>query len=73
MKVGQNVPKTLVDLCRRDTRVVEVCNEGGCNTDTVNDYWLTLADGWEWSGCGSVHESTVEDCRKALKDVKHPD
>jgi len=71
VKIGQHIPKTLIDLCRKDGRVTEIYNEGRTgNTDTLNDYWLTLADGWEWCDIGNVHESTVADCRAALKAVR---
>lgn len=68
MKIGSNIPKTLITLCKQDGRVTEVCNEGE-DDNRPNNYWLTLVEGWHWCQCGSVHEHTIADCRQALKDV----
>lgn len=70
MKIGNNIPKTLIDICKKDGRVLEITNEGrNGNTDTLNDYWLYLKDGWNWCDCSSVHETTVADCKEALQAV----
>jgi len=70
MEIDGKVPKTLVRLCQKDGRVKEVRNEGINNvTNTRNDYWLELKDGYNWEGCGSIHEPTIATCREALQAV----
>jgi len=70
MKIGNKVPKSLIEACKRDGRITEICNEDEWDGEHQNQYWLTLADGWNWAGCGSIHECTVKDCINAMKCIE---
>ena len=31
--------------------------------------WIYLQDGWNWDGCNSIHEDTISECIRCLKNV----
>ncbi len=70
MSVGQNVPKSLVRLCQKDGRVAEITNEEWSDGDHLNNYWLTLKDGWNWNDCSSIHENNVKNCKAEMKRIR---
>lgn len=74
------IPKGLLDSCNRVNKrigclaVYQIGNEpeNACD-DYRNDYWIFLTSGFETSDnptCGTIHESTVELCRKKLSLIR---
>ncbi len=58
--------KTLEKL-KKDSRVIDAWDETkGANND---GYWVTL-NGYEWSGCHSVHEFTIKKLLSSFANIK---
>lgn len=65
-------PRTLADV-KVDPRITEVWTEkDGCWPDINKGvaYWASLAKGYNWDGCSTIHEPTVKRLCEALEDVK---
>jgi|TARA_R110000824_G_scaffold54336_11_gene149926 hypothetical protein len=59
-------PRTLAEL-KADPRIDEVWREDDGCWPGVNAYWASLAEGWRWEECITLHEPTVECLLEALK------
>jgi len=70
MKIEGKISKQLVRYCERLGFVTSIHRESHDESRTGLDYWIGLADGWNWCGCSSVHEMSVKDCISALKAVE---
>jgi len=73
MKVNDSPPvknktgKKTLDRLNSDPRVKEVWDEG------EEGIWVSLASGWNWDGCGAVHEHTAREIMWSMKGVQKGD
>jgi len=58
----------LFDKIKSDPRVEDVWNEGP-SWDDGQCWWVSLRYGFEWEGCSTIHERTLTNVLKALKQV----
>ena len=63
----------LLEKITNDPRVAEVWNEGRWtlkNDEDDGGWWVSLKDGFEWEGALTIHERTLTNVLKALKQVE---
>ena len=63
----------LFDKIKSDPRVEDIWNEGLWTTKNEEDdggWWVSLRDGFNWEGCLTIHERTLTNVLKALKQVR---
>ena len=62
----------LFDKIKSDPRVEDIWNEGP-SWDNGECWWVSLRDGFNWEGCLTIHERTLTNVLKALKQVRLTD
>jgi hypothetical protein len=66
----------LFDKIKSDPRVEDIWNEGLWTTKNEEDdggWWVSLRDGFEWYGCSTIHERTLTNVLKVLKQIRLTD
>jgi|TARA_Y100000034_G_scaffold88294_1_gene105989 hypothetical protein len=61
VKGVNKMSKTLDRLVKKDPRIQSYYFD-------VDGYWVNLSDGYNWCGCGTIHEDTV---KEVLEQVKY--
>tara|TARA_R100000234_G_scaffold951_1_gene786 strand:- start:646 stop:834 length:189 start_codon:yes stop_codon:yes gene_type:complete len=36
----------------------------------IDGYWLYLKDGYNWAGCGTIHEGTIKEVLKQIPYIE---
>lgn len=63
--------KKTLDRMARDPRIEEIWMEDdGWRDDGRPSYWASLAPGYNWQGCTTLHEGTVKGLYEALELVE---
>ena len=57
----KTMSKTLNRLVKKDPRIQSYHKD-------IDGYWVYLSDGYNWEGCGTIHEDTV---KEVLEQVKY--
>ena len=63
----------LFEKIKNDPRVESIWNEGSWTPENDEDdggWWVSLKDGFEWFGALTIHERTLTNVLKALRQVK---
>ena len=53
-KSETKMSKVLDNLVKTDPRIKSYDKD-------IDGYWCELEDGYNWAGCGTIHENTVKD------------
>ena len=59
----------LLDKIKSGPRVENIWNEGP-SWDDGQGWWVSLKEGFEFYGCLTIHERTLTNVLKALKQVR---
>ena len=63
-----SAPRTVAEV-KADYRVAKVWRENDGAFSSALSYWAELAPGFNWEGCGCLHEATIRDLCAALSEV----
>ncbi len=54
---------TLNKIVKNDNRIESY-------TKDIDGYWIYLKEGYNWSGCGTIHEDTIKEVLKQISYIE---
>tara|TARA_R100000664_G_C2745889_1_gene133664 strand:+ start:916 stop:1104 length:189 start_codon:yes stop_codon:yes gene_type:complete len=55
--------KILNKIIKKDKRIESYYKD-------LDGYWLVLKDGYNWDGCGTIHEDTIKEVLKQIPNIE---